>query len=90
MSRRTQTIEHLKRSAEDNRLRRSLAARLDGAFKRAGMSSVRAAKRLGVSEGDVQYWRRGITVPPLNAITRIAPILNLDVNWLCTGQTQGA
>ncbi len=87
MNRHTQNIGHLERSAEDNRLRRALAARLDGALERVGISSAQAAKWLGVSEGDVQFWRRGITVPPLNAFSHIAAILNSDVHWLCTGQT---
>ena len=90
MNRQTQNIGYLERSVEDNRLRRALAARLNRALKRAGVSSAEAAKWLGVSEHDVQYWRRGITVPPLNACTHIAPILNLDVHWLCTGQPQVA
>jgi hypothetical protein len=59
-------------------------------LKRAGISSAGAARWLDVSERDVQFWRRGITVPPLNAFTRIATFLNLDVYWLCTGQTPGA
>jgi len=87
MNRRAQTIEHLERSGEDNGLRRALAARLDTTLKRAGISSSRVARWLDVSEQDVQFWRRGITVPPLNAFTRIAEALNLDVHWLCTGQT---
>ena len=86
----TESIGHLERSAGDNRLRRALAARLDRAFKRAGVSSAQAAKWLGVSEDDVQYWRRGITVPPLNACTSLATVLNLDVHWLCTGHTEVA
>ncbi|TDN66798.1 helix-turn-helix transcriptional regulator [Paraburkholderia sp. BL10I2N1] len=90
MNRATLNIDHLERTAENDRLRRALAARLDRAFKRAGISSARAAKWLGVSEYDVQYWRRGITVPPLNACMRLATVLNLDVHWLCTGQTQVA
>jgi hypothetical protein len=90
MNQRAQTIEHLQRSDEDSSLRRALAARLDTALRRAGISSASAARRLDVSEHDVQFWRRGITVPPLNAFTRIATFLNLDVYWLCTGQTPGA
>jgi DNA-binding transcriptional regulator YiaG len=90
MNRHTQNIGHLERSAEDDRLRRALAARLNRALKHAGVSSPQAAKWLGVSEDDVQYWRRGITVPPLNACTRLAAVLNLDVHWLCTGQTHVA
>ncbi|WP_206996776.1 helix-turn-helix domain-containing protein [Trinickia mobilis] len=90
MNRRAQTIEHLERSGKDSGLRRALAARLDTALKRAGVSSARAAKWLNVSESDVQFWRQGITVPPLNVFTRIAAFLNLDVYWLCTGQTPGA
>ncbi|MBC8752290.1 ribosome-binding protein aMBF1 (putative translation factor) [Paraburkholderia sp. WC7.3g] len=90
MNRHLQNIGHLERSVEDDRLRRALAARLDRAFKRAGIRSARAAKRLGVREDDVQYWRSGITVPPLNACMRLATVLQLDVHWLCTGQPQGA
>lgn len=86
----TQSIGHLERSAGNDRLRRALAARLDRALKRAGISSTRAAKWLGVSEYDVQYWRRGITVPPLSACMRLATVLHLDVHWLCTGQPQAA
>jgi hypothetical protein len=81
---------HLERSLESDRLRRALAARLDRAFKRASLSSARAARWLGVSEYDVHYWRHGITVPPLNACTRLAAFLNLDVHWLCTGKPQAA
>jgi hypothetical protein len=88
MNRHTQEIGHLERSVENDRLRRALAARLDRAFKRANISSARAARWLGVSEYDVQYWRRGITVPPLNACTHLAAVLNLDVHWLCTGQAR--
>ena len=90
MTRHTESIGHLERSIGDNRLRRALAARLDRAFNRSGVSSAQAAGWLGVSEDDVQYWRRGITVPPLNACTRLAAILNLDVHWLCTGHTEVA
>jgi hypothetical protein len=36
----------------------------------------------------VDFWRRGITVPPLHAFTRIAAALEIDVHWLCTGQIQ--
>jgi hypothetical protein len=43
-----------------------------------------------VSEHDVQFWRRGITVPPLAAFTRIARTLDVDVHWLCTGQSAAA
>jgi hypothetical protein len=87
MNRHTKTIGRLERSAGNDRLRRALAARLD---ERAGISSARAANWLGVSEYDVQYWRRGITVPPLNACMRPATVLNPDVHWLYTGQTHVA
>jgi hypothetical protein len=90
MNRRAQTIEHLERSGEDSRLGRALAARLDTSLKRAGISSARVATWLDVSEGEVQFWRQGITVPPLTAFTRIAASLDLDVYWLCTGQASGS
>lgn len=89
MNRHTNTIDHLERSAENDRLRRAVAARLDRALKRGGISSARAARWLEVNEY-VQYWRSGITVPPLNACMRLANLLNLDVHWLCPGQPQVA
>jgi ribosome-binding protein aMBF1 (putative translation factor) len=88
MERRSYPIGRLKRSQEDNALRCAIGARLDRALHRAGMRSAKAAKRLSVSENDVQYWRRGITVPPLHAFTCMAAILVVDVHWLCTGQVQ--
>ncbi|TCG03896.1 hypothetical protein BZM27_44895 [Paraburkholderia steynii] len=90
MNRRAQTIALLARIGEDSSRRRALAARLDTALKRAGISSACAARRLDMCERDVQFWRRGITVPPPNAFTRIAAFLNLDASWLCTGQSSGA
>ena len=87
MNRYAQTVEHLDRSGEDSSLRRALAARLDTALKRAGISSARIAKRFDVSESDVQFWRGGITVPPLNVFTRIAALLNLLIST-STGSVQ--
>jgi hypothetical protein len=87
MNQHAQTIEHLERSGKDSSLRRALAARLDTALRRAGVSSASVARRFGVKEHDVQFWRRGITVPPPSVFTRIAAFLNVDVYWLCTGQT---
>jgi hypothetical protein len=84
------SIGHFERSAGNDRLRRALAARLDRALKRAGISSARAANWLGVSEYEVEYWRGGTTVPPLNACTRLATVLQLDVHWLCTGQPRAS
>jgi hypothetical protein len=90
MGRYTQTIGHLERSHEDNALRRAIAARLDRTLQKAGVSSAKAANWLDVSEHDVQFWRRGITVPPLAAFTRIARTLDVDVHWLCTGQSNSS
>jgi DNA-binding transcriptional regulator YiaG len=90
MNRDILTIKHLECSADHSSLRRALAARLDRALKRAGVSSAKAAKWLGVSEDEVQFWRRGITVPELHYFVRLANFLQLDVHWLCTGQTQAA
>jgi hypothetical protein len=81
-----QNVGHLERGAGDDRV----AARLDGALPKAGISSARSAKWPGVNEDDVQYWRGGIGVPPLNACMRLATVLRLDVHWLCTGQPQVA
>jgi Bacteriophage CI repressor helix-turn-helix domain len=87
MGRHSQTIGHLERSHDDNALRRAIAARLDRTLQKAGVSSAKAANWLDVSEHDVQFWRRGITVPPLHAFTRIARTLDVDIHWLCTGQS---
>jgi hypothetical protein len=90
MNRNIQTIKYLECSADDYGRGRALAAHLDRAFKRAGVSSAKAAKWLGVDEDGVQFWRRGITVPELPHFARLAASLKLDVHWLGTGQTQMA
>ncbi len=90
MGQHSQTIGHLERSHEDNALRRAIAARLDRAMQKGNISSAKAADWLDVTEHDVQFWRRGITVPPLHAFNRIAKALDVDVHWLCTGQPQQA
>ena len=87
MSRRIQVNVHLERSAHDSTLRRAIAARLDRALRRAGVRSARVAAWLAVSAEEVQLWRRGITVPPVEAFTRLAAILEVDIHWLCTGQS---
>jgi predicted XRE-type DNA-binding protein len=88
MGQHAKTLWHLERCAEDHKLRRAIAARLDRALQRSGTSSAKVAQWLGVTQNDVDFWRRGITVSPLNAFTRIAATLEVDVHWLCTGQTQ--
>lgn len=90
MGQHSNTTGHVERSAEDHVLRRAIAARLDRALQQAGTSSAKAAKWLSVTQEEVDFWRRGITVPPLHAFTRIAATLEVDVHWLCTGQTQRA
>jgi hypothetical protein len=90
MNQHAQAIEHLERSGKDSSLRRALAARLDTTLRRAGVSSARVARRFDVYEHEVQFWRRGITVPPLSVFTWIAAFLDVDVYWLCTGQTRVA
>ncbi|WP_236572419.1 helix-turn-helix domain-containing protein [Burkholderia sp. 8Y] len=59
-------------------------------MQRANVSSAKAAKLVDVSEDDVHFWRRGITVPPLHAFRRIANALDVDMHWLCTGQSHAA
>jgi transcriptional regulator with XRE-family HTH domain len=82
--------KHLERSMESHSLRRAFAARLNRALKMASISSAKFARRLGVSEYEVQFWRRGITVPQLHYFTRIAEFLQLDALWLCSGKPQAA
>jgi hypothetical protein len=84
--RHTQRIGHLERSTEAYRLWFAFVERLDRASKRADVGSAPAARWLGVSEHDVQFWRRGITVAPSNAFVHIAAISNFDRHWLCTGK----
>jgi hypothetical protein len=90
MGHHSNTTGHLERSAEDPVLRRAIAACLDRALQQAGTSSANAAKWLSVTQEEVDFWRRGITVPPLHAFTRIAATLKVDVHWLCAGQSQRA
>jgi hypothetical protein len=90
MNRHTLRIGHLERCAADSRLWRAAVERLDKASKRADVSSAQAARWLGVSEHDTQFWGRGITVSPSNAFTHIPALLNFIIHWIYTGKTQDA
>ena len=79
MGQHTKNLQQLHRGAEDHVLRRAIAARLDRALQRAATSFAKAAKWLSVTQDEVDFWRRGITVPPFHAFTRIAATLQVDV-----------
>ena len=48
-------------------------------LKGAASARPHAAKWLALCEDGVEYWRCGIIIPPLNACTRRATVLDLDV-----------
>lgn len=89
MGQHTENLAHLERGAGNHVLRSAVAASLDRIPQRASNSSAKTAKWLGFTPDDVDLWRRGITVTPLHAFTRLATALEAGVNWHCTGQTQG-
>src|SRR5260370_40429388 len=90
MGQHTKSSQQLHGSAGDHVLGRAIAARLDRALQRAGTRSAKAAKWLSVTQDEVDFWRRGITVPPLHAFTRIAATLQVDVPLALHGPTPRA
>ena len=62
MNRRAQVIVHPGCSSQDGVWRRVVVARPDIALRHADISFVLVARRLDLSESDVYFWHRGITL----------------------------
>lgn len=50
--------------------------------KKANISQVELAKKLGVTQGAISQWEKGIAVPQANKLPEIAKILNCSVDEL--------
>lgn len=69
------------------KIRRAFSARLDMCLKRARLTTLQAARYVGVSSDEVSLWRAGITVPGRKAYRRLSELLQVDAAWLCIGVT---
>jgi transcriptional regulator with XRE-family HTH domain len=79
---------HVSDSSDSQRVGRAFAARLDMTIKRSRLSSLRVAKSLGVTEGDVALWRAGITLPRTADCRRLSELLHVDASWLSGGSNR--
>ena len=79
-SRHAENFGHLDGSLRDADAGVPLPHTLTAHSKGAASARPHAAKWLAQCEDGVQYWRCGITIPPLNACTRLATVLDLDLH----------
>jgi transcriptional regulator with XRE-family HTH domain len=68
---------------------RILQARLHmGARRGRAVTQVEVADAMGVQQGTVGRWEKGIKEPDLETIARLAAVLNVDPRWLAFGDSQ--
>ena len=82
----SQTSEHLAWDTEDNALRGAIAARLHRTLRHKRFIPATATRWFVASEHEAKLSRREITVPPHQAVRRLAGPPDVDVHRLCTGQ----
>ncbi len=64
---------------------KTLAERLIIARKKAGLTQVAFAKKLGISQASVALWEKGSTEPRGSNLNTAAKILGVSVDYLLTG-----
>jgi len=64
---------------------KTLSERLKIARKRAGLTQVRLAEKLGITYPTVNRYERGHRIPDADLLARIAEILDCDPGWLLSG-----
>ncbi|MER2492340.1 helix-turn-helix transcriptional regulator [Catenovulum sediminis] len=69
---------------------KTLADRLIISRKKAGLTQVAFAKKLGISQASVALWERGNTEPKGGNLNLAAKILNVSVDWLLLGKESDA
>ena len=69
--------------------RTTLAARIESARKRAGLSQAQLARRMGIERQSVQQWEHGETAPRQSRLTKLAQVLGVEAQWLLMGETDG-
>ncbi len=63
-----------------------IAQRITLARKNKGLSQAQLASMLGVSRGACGQWERGVTVPSVLNLSRLAWHLDVRFEWLATGR----
>ncbi len=67
----------------------TLAARIESARMRAGLSQAQLARRMGIERQSVQQWENGETAPRQSRLTKLAQVLGVNAQWLLTGEPGG-
>jgi len=65
---------------------KTLSERLRIARKRAGITQVKLAEKLGITYPTVNRYERGHRIPDAALLARIAEIVDCDPGWLLSGQ----
>ena len=62
-----------------------IAARIEEARRKAGLSQARLALAAGTQQNSVSRWEKGTHKPTITQAARIATACNVDLMWLITG-----
>ena len=65
-----------------------ISDRIRQARNLSGLSQAKLAERMGISRGACGHWERGIAAPSTEHLTKLAQILNVNLEWLAKGQGQ--
>ena len=66
----------------------TIANRIRMARERTGLNQSEFARRMKVTPQSVQQWESGETAPRQSRLVELAGLLQVDAQWLLTGQSQ--
>lgn len=55
---------------------------------RVGLNQAEVARRMGITKQSVQHWEKEDAMPRQSRILELAQILQVDAQWLLTGESQ--
>ena len=79
-----------KRRERANADHRPLGGRIRSLYEQRGLTRAEFARRINAAYNTVWRYERGETKPRMDILMRIAKTLDVDANYLLTGQIKGA
>lgn len=73
---------------DDPAFRRALGARIKGVRKLRSMKAETLARELGASPATVSRWENGHFAPGVQALSRVAQLLSVTMDYLCGCEAQ--
>jgi transcriptional regulator with XRE-family HTH domain len=60
--------------------------RLKEAMKKTGYTQQKLATKIGVDQGTISHYVRGVSEPDINRVAEIGDALGINLNWLLLGK----